>query len=148
MRQPAKKSLARRLAVRAKACQLQRKLPERRRQIVVIVERDRPALVERLKRHPVITRERMSDRHADHALDVRVADIGPAVGTAQNDGHLVAAIALPERGCEPAGALDRRELLIRDDDYSACTIERIQQPRRRYAARRAPQTGTPQRRRR
>ena len=96
------------------------------RQLVVVVERERPAVVQRLQREPVVARQHVLHLRRHHLLDVALADLRLLVGAAHDDQHAVAPVALAERRGQPAGAAHGRQLLVRDDDDARGGVERVE----------------------
>src|SRR5688572_4432767 len=58
-------------------------------QLVVVFQGDRPPLVERVKRPPIVARETVTNRGTDGTLDVLVTDLREPVRAADDYRHLV-----------------------------------------------------------
>src|SRR5713226_2384908 len=104
----------------------EREPPQRSRQLVVVVERERPALVQRVKGATVIARKCLHDLTSDRPLDLVWTDVGLPIGSTDDDGDSIAPIALAEDRGHPTRAPDRRELLIGDDHNRARAIKRVE----------------------
>ena len=92
----------------------------------MVVERERPAVVQRLQREPVVARQHVLDLRGHHFLDVALADLRLLVRAVHDDQDAVAPVTLAERRGQPAGAAHRRQLLVRDDDDARGGVERVE----------------------
>ena len=89
-------------------------------------EGERAPLVQRVERAPVIAGEGVLHLDANGAFHVLVTNLREAIRPAHDHRQLVLPVPLAQRRGHAAGAANRRQLLVGDDDDLLDALERVE----------------------
>ncbi len=107
--------------------EIDRHLLEGGRQLVVVLQRERPSGVHRLRREPIVARQHVRHRLADRARDVVPSDVRPGVEPREDRLLMLrVAVAPAQRGRDPRRVAHGRRLLDRLVDNLRGAIEGVE----------------------